>query len=76
MPPVAMTEEQFKSLIKLAILELMNEHRDLFRELLRDALRDLEMSPDEDTPHAEADARSVEDAAKREEILKLIGTTI
>lgn len=71
-----MTEEQFKSLIKLAILELMNEHRDLFRELLRDALRDLEMSPDEDTPRAGADARSAEDAAKREEILKLIGTTI
>lgn len=71
-----MTEEQFKSLIKLAILELMNEHRDLFRELLRDALRDLEMSPDEDMPRAGVDARSAEDAAKREEILKLIGTTI
>lgn len=71
-----MTEEQFKSLIKLAILELMNEHRDLFREVLREALRDPDMSPTEDTSHVGAEARSAEDAAKREEILKLIGTTI
>ena len=71
-----MTEEQFKSLIKLAILELMNEHRDLFREVLREALHDPDMSPTEDTSHVGADVRSAEDAAKREEILKLIGTTI
>ncbi len=71
-----MTEEQFKSLIKLAILELMNEHRDLFREVLREALRDLDVSPTEDTSRVGEDARSAADAAKREEILKLIGTTI
>ena len=76
MLPVAMTEEQFKSLIKLAILELMNEHRDLFRELVREALHESDTSPTDDTSRDEADVRSAEEAAKREEILKLIGTTI
>jgi hypothetical protein len=71
-----MTEEQFKSLIKLAILELMNEHRDLFREVLRDALRDLETQESNSVPRASDDAQRAEDAAKREEILNLLGTTI
>lgn len=74
-----MTEEQLKSLIKLAILELMNEHRDLFRELLREALR--EEGGDRGkaagtAPRDADDAQRADDAAKREEILKLIGTTI
>ncbi|MBX9963141.1 MAG: hypothetical protein K2Y35_08810 [Burkholderiales bacterium] len=71
-----MTEEQFKSLIKLAILELMNEHRDLFRELLRDALRDIEAGASSPAPQAGDAAQRTEDAAKREEILNLLGTTI
>lgn len=74
-----MTEEQLKSLIKLAILELMNEHRDLFRELLREALRDEggDRAKAVGTAPRDADeAQRAEDAAKREEILKLIGTTI
>lgn len=71
-----MTEEQLKSLIKLAILELMNEHRDLFRELLREALRDQGPEAAGAAPQGHDDAQRAEDAAKREEILKLIGTTI
>ncbi len=71
-----MTEEQLKSLIKLAILELMNEHRDLFRELLREALRDQGPEAADAAPQGDDDAQRAEDAAKREEILKLIGTTI
>lgn len=71
-----MTEEQFKSLIKLAILELMNEHRDLFREMLRDALRDLEAQVPSPAAQASDDTQRAEDAAKREEILNLLGTTI
>ncbi|MEO8037270.1 MAG: hypothetical protein ABI794_00795 [Betaproteobacteria bacterium] len=64
-----MTEEQLKSLIKLAILELMDEHRDLFRELLREALRDT-------GERSVADPQHVEEEAKRAEILKLLGSTI
>lgn len=71
-----MTEEQFKSLIKLAILELMNEHRDLLRELLRDALRDLDARGPADAMQAGDEAQRAIDAAKREEILSLLGTTI
>jgi hypothetical protein len=71
-----MTEEQFKSLIKLAILELMNEHRDLFREMLRDALRELETHAPGPAPQPGDDAQRAEDAAKREQILNLLGTTI
>lgn len=71
-----MTEEQFKSLIKLAILELMNEHRDLLRELLRDALRDLDARGPVDAMQAGDEAQRAIDAAKREEILSLLGTTI
>lgn len=71
-----MTEEQLKSLIKLAILELMNEHRDVFVELLREALRDPGRPPVAGAQDAEDEAQRIEEAAKREEILKLIGTTI
>lgn len=71
-----MTEEQFKSLIKLAMLELMNEHRDLLRELLRDALRDLDGTGPVDAGHTGDDAQRAAEAAKREEILNLLGTTI
>jgi len=71
-----MTEEQFKSLIKLAMLELMNEHRDLFLELLREALRDEGAAAAGTAPQGDDDAQRADDAAKREEILKLIGTTI
>jgi|MudIll2142460700_1097286.scaffolds.fasta_scaffold186932_2 Asp-tRNA(Asn)/Glu-tRNA(Gln) amidotransferase C subunit len=71
-----MTEEQFKSLIKLAILELMEEHRDLFRELVREALRESGTRPAADAEPADEGVRRAEEAAKREEILKLIGTTI
>jgi hypothetical protein len=69
--PVVMTEQQLKSLIKAAILELLEERRDLFRDLLREALLD-----EAGATHPVADGERADEAAKREEILKLIGTTI
>jgi hypothetical protein len=66
-----MTEEQLKSLIKAAILELLEERRDLFRDLLREALLE-----EAGVTRSVADGERAEEAAKREEILKLIGTTI
>ena len=69
--PVVMTEQQLKSLIKAAILELLEERRDLFRDLLREALLD-----EAGVTRPVEDGERAEEAAKREEILKLIGTTI
>lgn len=66
-----MTEQQLKSLIKAAILELLEERRDLFRDLLREALLD-----EAGATRSVEDGERAEQAAKREEILKLIGTTI
>jgi hypothetical protein len=43
---------------------------------LRDALRDLETQESNSVPRASDDAQRAEDAAKREEILNLLGTTI
>ena len=66
-----MTEEQLKSLIKASILELMEERRDLFRDLLREALLE-----EAGVTRSVEDGERAEEAAKREELLKLIGTTI
>jgi hypothetical protein len=43
MPGLSLTETQLKDLMKVAILEIFQERRDLFQDLIAEALEDLAM---------------------------------
>jgi hypothetical protein len=65
MPGKTMTDEQIKRLLKSAITEVLEEHRDLFREIVEEALEDLGL------------VRAIEEGMKskdvdRKEVLDLI----
>ena len=43
MPGLSLTETQLKDLLKVAILEIFQERRDLFQDLITEAFEDLAM---------------------------------
>jgi len=43
MPGLSLTQTQLKDLMKVAILEIFQERRDLFQDLIAEALEDLAM---------------------------------